>query len=1246
MAKTCEVCQRPYPDELAACPNCGSTKTMSADELAMMAELLGIEKPAAPIPVDPPSDVNLSEEERRKRPPKPGDVGQMASWLFREGQQGPRPGQPARPPEPPPAAPPPPTPPPVPSLFNPNELTPPPGGRRAVDLAFESLNKKPTDSSSAIDLGRTARPEAPPAKAGAPAEPAAGESSVILAEAVPDSGSGPASPESSAVDLGQHVGRPAAGREQAAPSSGESSVILADPVSDQLPPPVAERPADVPPGVAPGSDHDIDIVAESADSGVNLAKPHEPPAGEKSSGGVALERPDDDPSSAVQLAGGPDAGPGPDERELLGSSGADALIGEMPPKPSRRDPMSSEVDLVVGDEEAARLLAGSDTFEPISPPPQTGAAALEEEYPPPPPEEARPEAVVTEEATAYEQAVEEPQAEAETFEEEEAPAYEEPERPGREPVAAGAGAPARPRRGGWLGGTIVGVLLGLLVSFGLWIVGIEPPVEWRAAAGFKTRPATNQGSPASQATALAKAAEEVRSGDFDKAQAVVEQIQEDQPDQLALRGEYRWLTYLRDHQLNKAPLRADDDQVQKAIDDLTKAGTADALFWLGDVYKNLNNTDKARETWTQALDKYRDDPRQKRRFQAALNRLDLQAEKAAGAARAPRDAGPEPDAALLALALIALQGAGGPADSGEEAGYKFWEAVKLARQQDYPGALAALKEARSEHDRLRFSRLRKAQNPDSDPTEEIFLRACDELTAYWQVQQRLKSGGYLDAAAKKSPVKAVEELVQKAGSGGTGATELANKLIKEKIIAKPEELNEGIDRLVTDRKNATEGMTRLTKEANDAKKEANDAKKDADAAKKEAADAKAKLQMVEANLKKAEENLAKAEDRVRVASDQAAAAKAAMKKVQDELVAAKLVDARAGDTEILNSVKNLIKTASNAPAADLLKQVQMQVQKAEADAKAAKDKLTAAEGLVKKLNEDVAARDAIIKKAREDMNAADGDRAALKLVRDELVAAKVLDSRADNAALLKGVKDLVKNTGTAAADLLKRVQAAEAKEKEAADAAAASKAALKKAQDELGAAKTASAGMAKRAETAEAEAKAVRDNLRAAEARAKQAADAVVASKDALKKVQDELVGAKVLDPRADEAAVLQGVRALVKAATGGDKVVKPVVTATVNPDEAEKHYAAGLSRYFARRYADAEAEFLRAVENYGEDARFYYFLGLSRFMQGKPSAADFAQGAALEQEDRPGLEAVSKALERVQGEGRTLVNEARRRPR
>jgi TolA-binding protein len=161
-------------------------------------------------------------------------------------------------------------------------------------------------------------------------------------------------------------------------------------------------------------------------------------------------------------------------------------------------------------------------------------------------------------------------------------------------------------------------------------------------------------------------------------------------------------------------------------------------------------------------------------------------------------------------------------------------------------------------------------------------------------------------------------------------------------------------------------------------------------------------------------------------------------------------------------------------------------------------------------------------------------------------------------------------------------------------------------------------------------------------------ADEAGVSKAALKRVKDVLIGAKVVDAGANEAALEQGVKDLItRATTSGDTTVKvPVVSSTPNPQDADKHYAAGLSRYFSRRYADAEAEFLRAIANDSQDARFYYFLGLSRFLQGKPASYDFAQGAALEQQDRPGQEAVSRALERVQGQERMIVNESRRRLR
>src|SRR5262249_7566470 len=105
MAKTCEVCKQPYPDELESCPHCVGVKTMKVDDLAMMAEVLGLAAPPQPMHVDPPSDVGLKKEQREQRPPQSqvGDVNQMAAWLFNQGQ-GPRPPAPPLMPEPPPDA--------------------------------------------------------------------------------------------------------------------------------------------------------------------------------------------------------------------------------------------------------------------------------------------------------------------------------------------------------------------------------------------------------------------------------------------------------------------------------------------------------------------------------------------------------------------------------------------------------------------------------------------------------------------------------------------------------------------------------------------------------------------------------------------------------------------------------------------------------------------------------------------------------------------------------------------------------------------------------------------------------------------------------------------------------------------------------------------------------------------------------------------------------------------------------------
>jgi tetratricopeptide (TPR) repeat protein len=100
------------------------------------------------------------------------------------------------------------------------------------------------------------------------------------------------------------------------------------------------------------------------------------------------------------------------------------------------------------------------------------------------------------------------------------------------------------------------------------------------------------------------------------------------------------------------------------------------------------------------------------------------------------------------------------------------------------------------------------------------------------------------------------------------------------------------------------------------------------------------------------------------------------------------------------------------------------------------------------------------------------------------------------------------------------------------------------------------------------------------------------------------------------------------------------------DPLEGERHFANGLNFFFARNYVNAEREFLAAIENDNADARYFYFLGMSRLMLGKREGyEDLDQGARLERLGRPDRGAVSASLERVQGQLRQIVNAIRTRP-
>jgi len=107
------------------------------------------------------------------------------------------------------------------------------------------------------------------------------------------------------------------------------------------------------------------------------------------------------------------------------------------------------------------------------------------------------------------------------------------------------------------------------------------------------------------------------------------------------------------------------------------------------------------------------------------------------------------------------------------------------------------------------------------------------------------------------------------------------------------------------------------------------------------------------------------------------------------------------------------------------------------------------------------------------------------------------------------------------------------------------------------------------------------------------------------------------------------------------------LVLCSVSPaqDDILAHfYGKAVHRYFARDYAGAFEYLNKAIENGSDDPRCYYFRGLTYLNLGREEEArdDFQQGANLEMQDTTKIFSVSKALERIQGRNRMMIEEYR----
>src|SRR5262249_56027488 len=135
--------------------------------------------------------------------------------------------------------------------------------------------------------------------------------------------------------------------------------------------------------------------------------------------------------------------------------------------------------------------------------------------------------------------------------------------------------------------------------------------------------------------------------------------------------------------------------------------------------------------------------------------------------------------AVGGLVVVAKRGVppGNRPRGGREGGVLFGEAVGLANGGNYADAVKQLQAARDRHNTVRFSRLKKAQNPLTDPTEAIFLKSADDMRLYFRILALLKDKKY----DLKDPAAAVDNLIKSTLKPNEALLEIA-KLLN---IAKP-----------------------------------------------------------------------------------------------------------------------------------------------------------------------------------------------------------------------------------------------------------------------------------------------------------------------------------------------------------------------------------------------------------------------------------------------------------------------------
>lgn len=780
-------------------------------------------------------------------------------------------------------------------------------------------------------------------------------------------------------------------------------------------------------------------------------------------------------------------------------------------------------------------------------------------------------------------------------------------------------------KGGWVGGTLVGMVLAGGACAGAYFGGFIPNAQQKTAQVPPPKPSdpdapdTDTGTGGKQPIA-ADVTAAIRAGDVATAKKLAAASKDKSPMLQAAQGEAELFSLVQE-QKEGTPIAANPalktavSKLQGFIDDpkLGKSpeeerAAVKATIQLGIVFQLAGENGNAVKLYLRAKDKY---PRYASTFEAALDRLEETAPPVAvpmpdGSSRrilTPADA----QQLLLATTLL-LQDEPPAKEDNSEAGVFFWKAVRLAKTDNYTEAVEVIKKAKAAHIKQAKAMAGRGLNPLSDPLEQIFPRSCDDLKAYWELQAAISENKTVaDAFKKDGAMKALAELEKRAS---------------------------GAVKLMTDLKETTDKLTVAAKDLKDAK------------------DLVAK---VEKEFKDAEEAKATAEKKLEAEEKARKGADEIVMGIVKELQTAKLLPEKYDSAELLAAQKRALDRATGPALSSLLSPEMMAV---------------AGFGLSAGQLIDIA--DRLSKAERASKIATDKLASEVKRITAEHAEAmkKLTDAHTTDVAKLKDdqTADLKKAADKYAADSKKLTDTFEAKIKDL-DAAVAAE---KKRTEEIAAKFKMDLGNAvtpaqaidlwlpllielRRPSDAEGALAAAAKSLTTSKPDSEDVAKARTVAGLALL-FQNKYTEAKAQFDAAKsnpnyEPALAAKKQWAIATEIGLQSVTDPLAAYRRAPELPNRDTAvgarlldAGVRAYKEGRHKEAVASLTESTKADATDAVAWYFLGAAKLALGTTDQAkdDIRQGAVREAASNVSTQTISRALSPIQGPARDLITAAR----